>query len=84
MEAPPMLLTPEQVSERTGISVATLAKRRVSGLDTPPFIRIGSRVFYDAIDLAAWVASLPRQRSTRENPPGARSRRRRDTGNVAR
>jgi len=79
--APAILLTPEQVSERTGIPVATLANRRVKGVNSPPFIRIGSRVYYDANDLAAWVASLPRQRSTSENP---RRSRRRDSENVSR
>jgi len=67
----PLLLTAEQASERLGIPVATLAYRRITG-DSPPFIRIGSRVYYDAAELADWVAKLPRQRSTSENPPSGR------------
>jgi len=82
-----LLLTPEQVSERTGIAVATLAKRRVTGFDCPPFVRIGGRVYYDRAELEAWIAGLPRLRSTSENPnpadrrPNAGRRRR---NNVAR
>ena len=67
-----ILLSPEQVSEILGIAVGTLAQRRVTGIDSPPFIRIGSRVYYDKAELEAWIASLPRQRSTSENPPTAR------------
>jgi len=69
MSDAPRLLTPQQVSERIGVAVETLANRRMTGQHSPPFVRIGARIYYDAADLDRWLANLPRQRSTREKVP---------------
>ena len=51
-------ITPRQLSERWGesIGVNTLANWRSSG-EGPPFIKIGSKVLYDLVDIEAWEAS---------------------------
>ncbi|MFN4275745.1 MAG: helix-turn-helix transcriptional regulator [Ferrovibrio sp.] len=49
------LLTPEQVSELTGLAEQTLARYRVSG-GGPAFIRISARcIRYRESDLRAWI-----------------------------
>ena len=51
-------------AEYCGISVAYLAKLRVTG-NGPVFIRLGRRVVYDSDDLDAWLAA-GRRHSTSE------------------
>jgi hypothetical protein len=58
------LLTPKRAGDLLGgVKPKTLAKWRCNG-GGPPFVRLGSRVFYDAADLEKYVAELPRHRST--------------------
>lgn len=41
---------------RTGLAVATLEKRRLTG-DGPPFVRLGRSIRYRVSDLDDWLAS---------------------------
>lgn len=43
-------------SERTGLSISTLEKARVSGTG-PRFCKLGRRVFYRTTDLDEWVSA---------------------------
>jgi predicted DNA-binding transcriptional regulator AlpA len=45
----------EGAAARTGLSVATLEKKRVHG-DGPPFLKLGRSVRYRLADLDAWMA----------------------------
>ena len=64
------LLSPKNVSERLGVSISTLAKWRLDG-SGPAFVKVGSRVAYDASMIEAWLASRVR-RSTSD--PGSEAR----------
>lgn len=44
----------EGAAARTGLSVATLEKKRVYG-DGPPFLKMGRSVRYRLTDLDAWM-----------------------------
>ena len=52
-------------AEHCGSAKSTFDKLRCSG-DGPPFIRRGRTILYDRSDLDAWLASLPRYKSTSE------------------
>lgn len=49
-----LLLTTEQISKRTQLNKVTLWRMRERG-DGPPFIRIGRRVRYPAIEFELWL-----------------------------
>jgi hypothetical protein len=59
------LLTDIEVSHLTGRARSTLQKDRVAGTGIP-FVRFGRQVRYRAQDVAAYLAALPRCRSTSE------------------
>lgn len=59
-----IVLSADQVAERLGLSVSTLAKMRLSG-DGPAYAKLGRRVVYRPEDIDSWVASK-RYRSTSE------------------
>lgn len=59
-----IVLSADQVAERLGLSVSTLAKMRLSG-DGPAYAKLGRRVVYRPEDIDTWVASK-RYRSTSE------------------
>lgn len=67
----PRLYLPEAVGEILDLSVSTLATLRVRG-GGPPFVKIGSRVFYPAEALERWIADRPLLNSTSELPPTMR------------
>jgi len=52
--APPLLLTPKEVSEALGVATQTLAKWRSDGTGMP-YIKLGGAVRYRADEVAAWV-----------------------------
>jgi excisionase family DNA binding protein len=58
-----VLLSPEQVAERLGLSRSTLAKLRLTG-GGPRFLKLGAAVRYPEEELAIWLASKPRRAST--------------------
>jgi predicted DNA-binding transcriptional regulator AlpA len=58
------LLSPQQVAERYGPSVSTLAKMRLTGVG-PVFVKLGRRIAYRIEDVESWVLSN-RFRSTSE------------------
>jgi len=74
MEAttPPLvkLLTDREVAALTGAARSTLAKMRLRG-DGPLFVRVGTAIRYPEDSLSAWLASLPRRRSTGDRKPAA-------------
>lgn len=49
-----LLFTEKEVEELTGIPQTTLRTRRVRG-GGPPFIKIGSRVYYSYDDIVAYI-----------------------------
>lgn len=59
----PVLLSERQLADRIGLARATLAKLRCAG-GGPPFIKLGSRVFYREDDVGEWLDAQPRRRST--------------------
>lgn len=63
----PAILSPRHTATRLCVSPHTLAKWRVTG-DGPPFIKIGSRVFYDESDVALWVATRRRTSTSSTHP----------------
>ena len=60
------LLDTEEASTRCRLSRQTMAIHRLRGTGCP-FIKLGSRVFYYADELDAWIASKSR-RSTSDRP----------------
>ena len=48
------LLNVDQAADRTGLSISTLAKLRLSGKG-PAYIKLGRRVGYRREDLDAWI-----------------------------
>ncbi|MEE2527197.1 helix-turn-helix domain-containing protein [Hyphobacterium sp. HN65] len=48
------LLNVAALAEKTGISVSTWNKRRLSG-DTPAFLKVGRRVLYRWSDVEQWL-----------------------------
>jgi len=48
------LLSVAEAAERLGVSMSYLNKLRATR-DGPPFVKIGARVVYDPVDLAAWL-----------------------------
>lgn len=64
-----VLLTPEQLAQRTGLARATLAKLRLTSRG-PVFTKVGASVRYDSKDVESWLASLPRKRSTSDTGDG--------------
>jgi hypothetical protein len=59
------LLTEIDVALITGRARSTLQKDRVAGTGIP-FVRLGRQIRYRAADVAAYLDSLPRCRSTAE------------------
>lgn len=55
-------MTPQQVSENTGLAVGTLANWRSMSTPTAPvgpaFVKVGRLVRYDAESVEAWKASV--------------------------
>lgn len=49
----PQFLSTKQAETWTGLR--GLAKRRCTGSNSPPFIRVGARVVYDRDSLASWM-----------------------------
>jgi len=49
----PQFLSTKEAETRTGLR--GLAKRRCTGDNSPPYIRVGSRVVYDRDVLDAWM-----------------------------
>lgn len=64
------LLDTTQAAERTRLARGTLAKLRVLG-GGPPFLKLGAKVVYDAVDLEAWIAAQGKRRSTSDGPRAA-------------
>ncbi len=54
-----VLLTTKVAAELLGVARNTLAKWRVSG-NGPAFVKLGSRAFYRAQDLDAWLGTRVR------------------------
>lgn len=73
---PTVLLTPKQVAERVGLSLSTLSKLRLAtaGNGAIPFLKIGPKggaVRYDSRDVEAYLAAIPRRRSTSDTAAAA-------------
>jgi predicted DNA-binding transcriptional regulator AlpA len=54
------LLTPEETARKARLTTATFAKLRCTG-GGPPFVKLGSRVFYDERDVDAWIDARKRR-----------------------
>jgi hypothetical protein len=59
----PLLLTEKKAAVLLGVSLPFLRRGRSCGTtgkrtSTPPFVRVGGRVFYRRSDLEVWVDSL--------------------------
>ena len=52
----PIVLSAEQVAERLGLSMSTLAKMRLSGRG-PAYSKLGRRVVYRPSDINKWVVA---------------------------
>lgn len=51
------LLSPGTVSERTGLSRATLAKWRCQRTNGPAYVKLGAKVAYPEASLNEWLAA---------------------------
>ncbi|MDQ8757489.1 DNA-binding protein [Sphingosinicella sp. LHD-64] len=60
------LITTEQLAAELSVPPSRLHKARVSGIDSPPFIKLGRLVRYRRGDIRNWIASKPRANSTSE------------------
>lgn len=58
------LLKDTEVAKEFGIPRSTLCKKRLTG-DGPPFVKIGSAVYYERAIIVKWIAER-RVRSTSE------------------
>lgn len=54
---PQPLLSPAQAAARLGVSRSFLDKRRMSGRDGPPYVKLGRNVRYFQSTLLEWAAS---------------------------
>lgn len=63
------LLTTDQVAERMKVQPSRLRKARVSGIGSPPFIKIGHLVRYPLGDFRRWLEYQQRSVSTSEQRP---------------
>ena len=61
----PRLLRTRDAAAYCGFSKSTFEKYRVAGGGSR-FVRRGRSIFYDTRDLEAWLADLPRFRTTSE------------------
>lgn len=52
-------LTLDQVTDRTGLSRSSLAKKRCDG-SGPAFFKLGRTIKYAAVDVDAWILSKRR------------------------
>jgi hypothetical protein len=62
----PLLLTEKRAAAFLGVSLPFLRRGRSCGTTgertpTPPFVRVGGRVFYRRSDLEFWVSALTAQ-----------------------
>ena len=62
----PELLNTQSAATRTGLARQTLAKLRSIG-GGPPFVKLGSKVFYPVAELDAWIVSHPLRSSTSDH-----------------
>lgn len=53
------LISTAELAKRLNLTMQTLAQWRLRGFG-PPFVKAGSRVMYDAADVAEWIASRKR------------------------
>jgi len=51
------LLTPYETSERLHVTPETLAVWRCTGRYDLPFVKVGSKVFYEAADIDTFIES---------------------------
>lgn len=58
-----VLLTPDAVAARLGLSKSTLSKLRVYG-GGPPYIKLSAAVRYPEDALAEWISARSRHTST--------------------
>lgn len=58
------LLNVKQVSEMTGLAVATLNRARIYGTDAPPFIKCGKACRYKLSTVLSWIESKQEFTST--------------------
>ena len=59
-------LTPEDVNDLFGISKSSQAKMRMaSNSSTMPFHKVGARIFYQNMDLNAWIEDHKVQRGVK-------------------
>jgi hypothetical protein len=66
VEAAPLLLNEKETAKRLGVSLSFLRKARCEGAhhnrtESPPFVRLGGRVYYPREDLLDWLAGLARR-----------------------
>jgi hypothetical protein len=59
----PLLLTEKEAAKFLGVSLPYLRRGRSCGATgcrtpTPPFVRVGGRVYYRRLDLENWVNNL--------------------------
>ena len=50
-------ITPERLAEKLDTTVGTLATWRASGRYALPFIKVGRKVLYRAVDVEKWLES---------------------------
>lgn len=58
------LLTTAELAAELKVPPSRLHKARVSGIDSPPFIKLGRLVRYRRGDIREWLASRERSSST--------------------
>lgn len=82
MENLTQLLTPAHVAALLGVKRQTLALWRHYGRIDLPYVKVGSRVMYDAAEVAAWLESRTRRHTADKGPTPVRrqSRARTSTG----
>ena len=66
----PRLLTTTEAAEYLTVSPSFLEQARLNGRPEIPFVKIGSRVAYDPLDLDVWVSSHKKV-SVSQNAGGA-------------
>lgn len=59
-----------ELEERTPNARSTWQKRRISG-DTPPWYRIGGRVYYKWSEVQAWIEDKQNRRRSTSDMTGA-------------
>lgn len=61
-------ISPREAAKYIGMSESWLSKSRMTGMNSPPYLKIGRRCAYDTGALDEWLAAHARQNTSQPLP----------------